>query len=244
MSIHDSVWVLFYMIGNISGKKFYKLLQHFGDSFHGLNGYKFMASVAILTSGTDVGTWESLIRKTRAICAAADRSDDRGDTAVLHGSHDIGDKLLVAFDLLIHVSVGFSHGDLCSAGTIFFVDEIDCLLHDLLTMPEQCLVMVADQVVHDGGFGSSLKLVQMIEAFPVLCACRSFICRKQCLIFHGDLNGIFQDSFGIAGMGSDSVNRNNCRSGIEVFIGKLTDQTAVDGIAIGGLVRGRFLHPE
>ena len=73
----------------------------------------------------------------------------------------------------------------------------------------------------------------MIEAFPVLCACRSFICRKQCLIFHGDLNGIFQDSFGIAGMGSDSVNRNNCRSGIEVFIGKLTDQAAVDGIAIG-----------
>ena len=30
-----------------------------------------MASMAILTSGTDVGTWESLIRKTRAICAAA-----------------------------------------------------------------------------------------------------------------------------------------------------------------------------
>ena len=114
----------FFLFHLISGKEFYKLLQHFGDSFHGLNGYKFMASMAILTSGTDVGTWESLIRKTRAICAAADRGDDRGDTAVLHGSHDIGDKLLVAFDLLIHVPVGFGDGDLGSAGTIFFVGAV------------------------------------------------------------------------------------------------------------------------
>lgn len=36
----------FFLFHLISGKEFYKLLQHFGDSFHGLNGYKFMASMA------------------------------------------------------------------------------------------------------------------------------------------------------------------------------------------------------
>lgn len=123
MSIHDSVWVLF--ISHHLRQRVLQAPQHFGDSFHGLNGYKFMASMA--HSDLRYRCWDMgvLIRKTRAICAAADRGDDRGDTAVLHGSHDIGDKLLVAFDLLIHVPVGFGDGDLGSAGTIFFVDEID-----------------------------------------------------------------------------------------------------------------------
>lgn len=109
----------FYIIG--LGEELNELLQHFGDCLHGLDGYKFMASMTILATGTDVGTRKSLIGKTRAICAATDRSDDRGDAAVLHGSHDIGDELFMVFDLLVHVPVSFGDGDLYSAGTIFLL---------------------------------------------------------------------------------------------------------------------------
>ena len=79
--------------------------DHFYSFFHGFHRNKFEIAVEIVTACEQIGAGQTHEGKTGAVCAAADRLDDRSDATIQHSLFCKVNDLHVRFDLRDHIIV-------------------------------------------------------------------------------------------------------------------------------------------
>ena len=195
----------------------------------------------ILTAGAEVGTGQTLVRKARAVCAAADGADDGRDAGLLHGLLGMGDEEHASGELFLHVVVAVTDGQLRGACAVCFVDLLRKLLHELLAALELLAVVVADDIAQARLLHVAGDVAQVEEALIALGVGGRFVRRKHGVKLHADEHGADHLVLGAAGVNAPAVDDELCGGGVEILIFQLAQRAAVNGV---GVLRAEALDVE